>query len=256
MFDILKDTRGRTLSRRQVLAGAGLAAAGAALFSAGGLSLAAPALAKTAQAFPYKKLDVEEVGRIAYENYFTRFCAGTVMMGLLVPLREKVGEPYTSFPMDVVNWAHGGVAGWGTVCGTLTGAGVVAGLVGGDNAEHLVNDMMFWYSETNLPIYKPAKPAQADIRNQSVSDTPMCHVSVGKWMKKEGVGFFSPERKDRCARLSADVAMRMATLLNALADGAYRPSHQAVANVKQFGITAQLNCTECHGGGVPPVPGR
>jgi hypothetical protein len=229
-------------------------AAGAALLSAGGLSLARKALAVTKQGFPYKKLDVDEMGRIAYENYFTKFCAGTVLRGLLLPLRESVGEPYASFPIDVVNWAHGGVAGWGTVCGTLSGAGVAVGLVAGDQSENIVNDLMFWYSETNLPIYRPAKPIKAEITNQSTSETPLCHVSVGKWMKKEGVGFFTPQRMDRCARLSADIAMQAARLLNALSEGKYEPSHKALANVKQFGITAQLNCGGCHGSDIPRVP--
>jgi hypothetical protein len=256
MSEILdKDYEGG-LSRRQLFRGAGAAALGAALISAGGLSLASAALAKEAASpWPYKKLDVDEVGRIAYENYFTKFCAGTVARGLLFPLRDKVGGPYGSFPIDIVDWAHGGVAGWGTVCGTLPGAGIVVGLVAGDQAENIVNDLMFWYSENNLPIYKPARVIKAAIANRSVSGTPMCHISVGKWMKKEGVGFFTPQRMDRCARLSADIAMHTARLLNALAEGKYVPSHKALANVKQFGITAQLNCTDCHGSAVPGVPG-
>lgn len=255
MFDIFqKDCEGG-LSRRRLITGAGKAVLGAALISAGGLSLPGTALGKEESTWPYRKLDLDEVGRIAYETYFTKFCAGTVARGLLIPLKNKVGRPYGSFPMDIVDWAHGGVAGWGTVCGTLTGAGIVTGLVAGEHAENIVNDLMFWYSENDLPIYKPAKPVKAAIRNQSVSGTPLCHVSVGKWMKKEGVGFFTPERMDRCARLSADIAMQTARLLNALAEGKYVPSHKALANVKQFGITAQLNCNECHGSAVPGVPG-
>jgi hypothetical protein len=43
-------------------------------------------------------------------------------------------------------------------------------------------------------------------------------------MEKEGVKFFSPERKERCARPAADVAMKTAFLLNDWADGKYKPS--------------------------------
>jgi hypothetical protein len=68
-------------------------------------------------------------------------------------------------------------------------------------------------------------------------------------MEKEHVSFNSPQRRDRCARLSADVAMKTVTLLNQWVDGKYKPSHGS--NVGDAGITTQLNCTECHGDDVP-----
>ena len=44
---------------------------------------------------------------------------------------------------------------------------------------------------------------------QTVSNSPLCHVSVGKWMKKSGYALGSPERKDRCARVTASVAYKL-----------------------------------------------
>jgi hypothetical protein len=63
-------------------------------------------------------------------------------------------------------------------------------------------------------------------------------------MEKEGVKFGSPQRKDRCARLSADVARKTAQLLNSWADGEYKPTHGS--QVKTHEITAQNNCDDCH----------
>ena len=53
----------------------------------------------------------------------------------------------------------------------------------------------------------------------------------------------------RIKRLSADVAMKTASLLNDWADGKYKPAQGS--NVGDNGITTQENCTECHGDNVP-----
>ncbi len=115
-------------------------------------------------------------------------------------------------------------------------------------SKSILNDVIEYYASTDLPIFVPAKP-KATFKHTNQSDSPLCHVSVGKWMKKEGVKFFSPERKDRCARLAADVAIKTVVLLNDWADGKYKKAHGS--NVKDHGITTQLNCTECHGDDVP-----
>ena len=237
------------LSRRDALIGAGKVAAGAAIVSLGASRLITTAEAKTAS-FPwgYKKLDLQEVGEIAYEAWYGKFCCQAVVEGLLKPLQKSIGEPYASLPLNAFKWGHGGAVGWGTLCGTMTGAGIATGFIAGHEGEAILNDVIAWYADTTLPIYKPARP-KAQFTNVNQSDSPLCHISVGKWMKKEGVKFFSPERKERCARISADVAMRTAKLLNDWADGKFKPSHGS--NVKEHGITTQLNCMECHGDDVP-----
>jgi len=259
----------REITRREVLIGAGTIAAGAAVMSTGVASLVTNAKASGVTTYPYKKLNLDEVGRIAHDTYFTKFCAETVITGLFKPLAASVGEPYASFPLDAMFWGHGGMMGWGTGCGTLIGAGTAIGLItANDNTkvttpsgrapvpvgEAIINDVIAYYASENLPQYKPAN-SKADIKNQSISDTPLCHVSVGKWMDKEGVGFFTMQRKERCARLSADIAMYAATLLNEWADGTYKPRNEPLANALDNGITSQNNCDECHGDNVPTAKG-
>ncbi|MBU2577540.1 chain A iron centre cytochrome C protein, partial [Patescibacteria group bacterium] len=63
----------------------------------------------------------------------------------------------------------------------------------------------------------------------------------------------SAARKERCARISADVAMKTVELLNAWKDGTYTPSHGS--NAKTYDITTQTNCGDCHTDGTPPLPG-
>jgi len=267
----MKDKR-KEISRREILIGVGTMAAGAAVVSTGVASFVSTAKASGTASYPYKKLNVEEVGRIAHETYFTKFCAETVLTGLFKPLKASVGAPYDSYPLNSVFWAHGGMMGWGTACGTLIGAGTAIGLItSGDKTkvttvggrapvpvgEAIINDVIAFYASENLPQYKPAAgQAKYEVKNKSVSDTPICHISVGKWMAKEDVKFFGNERKERCARLSADVAMYTAKLLNEWADGTYKPRNEPLANALDNQITSQGNCNDCHGDHVPDLPGK
>jgi len=70
-------------------------------------------------------------------------------------------------------------------------------------------EMLQWYSETALPVYNPKQPKQNTKIIQTTSESPLCHVSVGKWMKASGYALASPERKDRCARVAASVAYKL-----------------------------------------------
>jgi len=266
----MKDEK-KEISRREVLIGAGAMAAGAAVMSAGISTFVEKAQASGMTTYPYKKLNVAEVGRLAHETYFSKFCAESVMTGLFKPLAKSVGEPYASYPLDSIFWAHGGMMGWGTACGTLIGAGVAIGLItSGDKTkvttpggrapvpvgEAIINDVIAFYANEALPQDKP-EPGQAkyEVKNQSIADTPICHISVGKWMSKEDVKFFGIERKERCARLAADISMYTAKLLNEWADGTYKPRNEPLANALDNQITSQSNCNDCHGDNVPTAKG-
>jgi hypothetical protein len=72
-------------------------------------------------------------------------------------------------------------------------------------------------------------------------------------MKASGYPISSPERKDRCARVAASTAFHLVELLNNWKDGKYEPA-SSHAPVKEYGITAQMNCMECHGNDVPSAP--
>lgn len=261
----------KEVSRREVLVGAGAMAAGAAVMSAGITTFVDKAKASGASEYKYKKLNIAEVGRLAHETYFSKFCAESVMTGLFKPLAKSVGEPYASYPLGSIFWAHGGMMGWGTACGTLIGAGVAIGLItAGDKTkvttaggrapvpvgEAIINDVIAFYANEALPQYQPeAGQAKYQVKNQSVADTPICHISVGKWMDKEDVKFFGIERKERCARLAADISTYTAKLLNEWADGTYKPRNEPLANALDNQITSQANCMDCHGDNVPTAKG-
>ena len=239
----MKVQQGKQLSRRELFFKAGRVAAGTALLTAGGLSLVPETQAKAPFPWPYKKLDFDEVARLAYENWYKNFCCYAVTSGILIPLKKKVGEPYTHFPVESTRWGHGGAVGWGTLCGTLTGVGIVTGLVAGRDGEKILNDVIAWYTDTDLPVFTPERP-KSRIIHINKSDSPLCHISVGRWMKKEGVTFYTPQRAERCARLSADVASKTVKLLNAWSDGSYVSVHGYQAKTHE--MPSQNNCGDCH----------
>jgi hypothetical protein len=243
-------------TRRSLLTSAGRLAVGTAALavSGGGAGLLATAAAReTKLPWPYKKLNPDEVGEITYDRWYTGLCTNAVLTGIFTPLRKSVGEPYTSFPVDSFVWGHGGVVGWGTMCGTMLGASIASNLICGPGVakggEQVANEVIHFYAGNDLPTFKPRSPKIAADIPTSRSDSPLCHVSVGTWMKKAQRGFWSAERKERCARLAANVAIQTAKHLNDWADGKFKAEH--VLPALTYDITAQHNCADCHGENVP-----
>lgn len=256
------------VSRRGLLTGAGKLAVGAATIAAvssGAVGFLSKASAKGGPTekwpWPYEKLDPEKTAELAYNEWYRVFCGAAVISSVFSQLRDKVGEPYKSFPIDAYVFLEGGIAGWGTVCGSNAGANIVSNMIIGpriagpdcENGAIIGANMMKWYSESSMPVFKPKDPKVKTEIVKTTSDSPLCHVSVGKWMKASGFPIGSAERKDRCARVAASVAYKLVEDLNAWKDGKYVQT-AAWGPVKNFGITAQQNCTECHGSKVPTPP--
>lgn len=253
------ETKG--LSRRQMLAATGTFATSVTLAHFSGLLQPAQAKDGTTEKWPwpYEKLDPATTAEIAYEEWYRVFCGAAVINSVVSQLREKVGEPYTSFPSDAFVFLEGGMVGWGMTCGSNAGAAIVANLIAGPRiagatqGHQITEDTFEWYSEASMPIFVPKKPKVTTEIVRTTSESPLCHVSVGKWMKASGFPITSPERKDRCARVAASVAFHLVELLNDWKDGKYQATstHQPV---KEFGITAQMNCMDCHGSDIPTPP--
>jgi len=258
MFSKIKEDK--AISRRELVVGAGKLMAGAASIAVllNPSVRAEAAKKKTSELpWPYKKLNEKEIKKaaeIAHENWFKGFCCYATLSGIIEVLREKIGEPYTSFPLEAIIFAHGGTSGWGATCGTLIGSGIASSLVTGPKTgEAINNEVINYYAYTALPVYIPDHP-RVDIRTKSTSNSPVCHISVGKWMKGEGVGFLSPQQMERCSRLSADMAMKTIEFLNAWADGKFVATNKAPVFTNE--LPSQNNCTDCHGSEVPKTSGK
>jgi hypothetical protein len=251
--------------RRDFLRTTGVAAVAAGLSLAGsGFSKFAPsALAKDGPTekwpWPYEKLDPAATAEIAYAEWYRAYCGVAVINSIFSQLREKVGEPYKSFPVDAFLFLEGGVSGWGTICGSNAGANVVTNAIlgpriaGSETGMLMGSEIMQWYSDAKMPVFLPKQPKLKDeLIPKTVAGSPLCHISVGRWMAEADKPLASDERKDRCARVAASVAYRTVELLNAWKDGTYVT--QGAIPAKKYAIQAQHNCTDCHGKSVPTPP--
>lgn len=170
-------------------------------------------------------------------------------------LQQKAGFPFTQIPVEMTKYGGGGVAGWGTVCGTLNGSAAAINLVTADYTK-IINELMGWYTTTAFPMYQPATP-KANITTTSVAGSPLCHVSVSKWSTASGIKEDSTDRKERCGRLTADVASKAVELLNQYSANSFAASFTPAASVAQCGSchlkggtidnsVGSMDCVQCH----------
>jgi hypothetical protein len=263
----------KDVSRRKFLlastAGVGsLLVAGKLVGSIGGSS---KSVYQSAPKLPWSigtfRFDVAEVKKRAYQNFYNYECMGAVMCTFLQILTEKVGYPFNTLPLDMFRYGGGGVAGWGTICGTLNGGSQFLNLVGSpSNYQKLINDLLDWYSNQSFPSRDHDSYAKFKNQAQSEAKSPLCHVSVTTWVNRArevddpNIRSLSPERADRCAKVSGDVAGHIAQMINDYYDGKYIATfdpgkseyssclscHTDTENAYNPNVKAQMNCTTCH----------
>jgi hypothetical protein len=239
-------------------------AAGVGLAAGYGLARPGPVEGQATHPFGYPEggLDVEATRRLAYDGFKglelsdgTRHggCGFGTFNGIVGQLAGVVGAPYTMIPRQMMDWAGAGVVGFGTLCGTLGGAAAAIGLICSTRgARGFISDLMTWYSETPLPTNRLAPTGELP---QSVAESNLCHVSLTHWSRTSGFASGSPERAERCARVSGDVAARTVELLNDGALGLQVPSEKTACrtchymgpnyDVGHF-THGEMNCVTCH----------
>lgn len=207
----------------------------------------------------YVPLEPAVTAQRAYNAYPNGSCMYGVFHSVISQLAEKVGEPFASFPTQMMKYGHGGVNGSGTICGTLNGAAALIGLLVEGKAvqDALVAELFRLYEETPLPTFKPLKPAIDFELETSVAKSVLCHVSTTRWGKKAGYTISSKERKERCRRLTADIAAQTVTILNNYHTNAFVANAHDNETVrtcmtchgsegKLANTSGKMNCTSCH----------
>lgn len=169
-------------------------------------------------AWEYRPLEPSEITKIAYHIYPDGGCMYAIVGSVIGQLAERYGEPFASFPFEMMRYGDGGVGGYGSLCGVVNGAAALIGLFhrekGKEAREAIVTEFCSWYETTALPSFVPEKPQWADEVAASVAGSVLCHVSVAKWQKASGFEAYSTEKKERCRRLAADGAAKIVELLN------------------------------------------
>ena len=189
----------------------------------------------------YMPLEPAASAQLAYNSYSEGSCMYATVKSVIAQLAEKVGEPYASFPVHMFKYGHGGVGGYGTVCGTLNGAAAVIGLLIPEKAvqDQMIADIFQWYEKESFPTFTPANPNYDFTPPKSVPNSVLCHASNTNWCKESGFKVSSKERKEKCRRLTADVAQKVTTALNEIHTNKY------ITNVHSNEEAA--TCLACHG---------
>jgi len=258
------------VSRREFVKMAGAAVGGLAIGAVGGYSLMPSketivtneVEVEVPQEIParpweYTRLDVDAVKARAYEAYFQKGCAYGAYEGVIGELKANIGFPYTVVPSEMSVWGKGGVMGWGLTCGVINGGAMAINLVTDDLS--LVSELVGWYTEAELPQYVPAVAVKVEGEiPTSINGSPLCHASVSNYTQAADCLENDPIRAERCGRMVADTAGKIAEMLNALADGTFTPQFQvpqsAVDCLACHGadgpvnnVFTKMDCTPCHG---------
>lgn len=210
--------------------------------AAGVVVVGRPALAKIAGGgklatlpWPYSPLDERKTAERAFAAFAKGHCMYGVFEALAGATAERLGEPYTTFPFDMMEYGAGGINGWATLCGSLNGAAAAFKLLSKD-PDPLVDALYAWYERAPLPDMVVPGARFANVA--SVSGSPLCHTSVSRWCEAASKASYSPERKERCGVITACVARRAAELLNAQAAGKPLPVLPAGGKAAE--------CSKCH----------
>lgn len=249
---------GCNIMRRKCL-GVGLAAITAAAGVAGCriLQKTQQPVSSSALPWPYPEFDVEQVRMRGYEYKYERACMYGVIKAIAVSAAEKNPQLWNTLPFDAFYYGRGGAYLWGTLCGALNGGLFVLTLALGDCPD-AADDLINWYMKTPLPSLQHEAYCRFRNQQQSVAGSPLCHQSVGMWIKASGKGIHTPERIERCAKLTGDTAAYVAEILNRARKGDYRPAalppvpvnsclgcHFGPKSVKDDTIT-KMQCLDCH----------
>lgn len=246
------------LSRRAFIGGAGALVAGTVV------AVAAP---KAAQAqvgpppapWPLPVLYPDAVRDAGYWGYWTNDpwrktnygCGYGVASALLAKIRAGLGagSPWDALPLEMFKWGKTGAVEAGTLCGTLSGALPIFSMVAPASVVEMGNDLLRWYEETALPstemdFLDPKRPYPQQA--QSMSRSPLCHISVSEWCKASGQLSSSTARKVRCAKITGDVAKMAAFILNRLTPArTYAPIYPTLPSEYD-------TCVHCHVDAPPP----
>ncbi len=189
----------------------------------------------------YFYLDPAATAQLAYDKYSEGSCMYATVSSVVLQLAEKFGEPFTSFPVHMFKYGHGGIGGFGSVCGTLNGAAALIGLLIADKSvqDKMIADIFQWYEKASLPKFNPQNSVFDFTPPTSIANSVLCHASNTNWCKESGFQVNSKERKERCRRLTSDVAQKVSNSLNEIFTGAY------VSNMHSN--EAANTCVACHG---------
>ncbi len=283
----------KELTRRDLISRTGLALGGAVALGGLACDSSSPTSQPPAAAgpqvadFPYQQhlpagyqLDPTPVKENAYHYYYAGGCCHGAFKGLVEHLAGTAGAPFNLLPLDFGKFGGGGIAGFGSICGAVLGGVLTINSIVADATVRsaMMTDLMRWYEGNAFPAYTPSAVDAGEtgltldfsatnlVNLGVVPGSHLCHASVSAWAAKNAVSASGADKKARCARLTADVAGKVAELLNGyLSTGAYTaafPSRDATSAhcatchtptaAAPPSVASGMACGPCHANKVPP----
>lgn len=262
----------KTIDRKEFLTSTSKYAVGAAIGAVGMSSLFGSAIQASPKnatwPWPYIAIDPEAARLKAHNLYWTdKDCAAGVFGAFTELLKEKMPDPWTGMPMEVLLFGRGGGNGWGTLCGAVNGAAAIISLVATKaDSGKLINEIWGWASTEKLPSDK-ANQTSIDGKYidkkyngalpQTISGSVICHASVSQWCNAANKKVSDVERKERCARLAGDIAAKTAEILNSHFASQFVSTYSTNSNAAQCltchgpsfknNVQTQMDCKPCHG---------
>ena len=184
--------------------------------------------------------------------------------GLMEALATALpGSDWDQIPFGATSWfkyGGGGINCWGTLCGVPNGCCAVLNLIGIYTGA-LGDKVLGYYSQTEFPtsaVYDaydsswsgPEPIPDDEVLARTVSNSPLCHVSISKWCDAAGVSLASTDeegrkyKNDRCGKICADMAAFTAELINDTATYEFALNDDTAA------------CMECHTTGSTVAPAQ
>lgn len=199
--------------------------------------------------WPYVPIDPTETANRAYEAYPYGQCMYASFRAILEYVAEvlkqtkpEAASQLKQFPFHMLKIGVGGLAGQGALCGVVSGCSLAISLFVHDKttSESMVQELCRYYESTPLPAYKPEHDPFPDCPSV-VQGSIICHVSTSAWCNEACESAFSPDRRERCRRLSADMAAKTVELLNRW--------HRDTSYAFQETDEKAGSCISCHGKG-------
>jgi hypothetical protein len=164
----------------------------------------------------YVPIAPEEAAARAYQVFPEGGCMYATVKSIVTLVSEKDAAAVPPLFLDMFKYGSGGCGKWGSLCGACNGGAAVMGLFHQDGAvrDGLIGQLFRWYETASLPEFRPPGGKAGDFPRSSASSV-LCHVSVNRWCKKAEADPLGSECRERCRRLTADVAQKVAGLLNA-----------------------------------------
>jgi hypothetical protein len=247
--------------------------------------------------FPYEQhmapgyqLDDAAIRENAYHAYYAGGCCHGAYNGIMKHLADTAGAPFNLLPLDFGMFGGGGIAGYGSICGAALGGilainSVVPNAASATPAQanvrnRMMAELMRWYEGYAFPAYDPTQADALEtgltlgfndtslpVVNRLAPGSHLCHASVTTWCAANGnVPSSGADKKARCARLTADVAGKVAEMMNAyLATGEFAAAspnltagctgcHTQAAVAPAAPVASGMECSSCHPTESHPFP--